>query len=105
MGASGNREYTVFSTKYWTLRIASSSDVFVKGGRLIYNGKSTNGDYHGEMNSEKFVGWFRGQLIPNLPPKSVVVIDNAFYHGVQKSNALPSGQEKLTYWHGWSGTM
>ena len=25
MGATGNREYTVFSTKYWTLRIASSS--------------------------------------------------------------------------------
>ena len=25
MGATGNREYTVFSTKYWTLRIALSS--------------------------------------------------------------------------------
>ena len=35
------------------------------------------------MNSEKFIGWLRGQLIPNLPQKSVVVIDNASYHNVQ----------------------
>ena len=83
MGATDNREYTLFSTKYWTLRIASSSRRLVNR-RLIYIGKSTNGDYHDEMNSEKFVGWHRGQLIPNLSPKSVVVIDNALYHSVQK---------------------
>ena len=53
---------------------AGSEDGFVKGARLIYDGKPTSGDYHGEMNSEKFIGWLRGQLIPNLPPKSVVVI-------------------------------
>ena len=43
----------------------------------------TSGNYHGEMNSEKFIGLLRGKLIPNLPPKSVVVIDNASYHSVQ----------------------
>ena len=53
---------------------AGSEEGFVKGARLIYDGKSTSGDYHGEMNSEKFIGWLRGQLIPNLPSKSVVVI-------------------------------
>ena len=47
---------------------------FVKGARLIYDGKSTSGDYHSEMNSDKSIGWLRGQLILNLPPKSVVVI-------------------------------
>ena len=105
MGATGNREYTIFSTKYWTLRMfmimfeshslppscimyshasqkawqsneifvnapiskgerciivdAGSKDGFVKGDRLIYDEKSTSGDYHGEINSEKFihVGW------------------------------------------------
>ena len=35
------------------------------------------------MNSE-FTGLLRGKLIPNLPPKSVVVIDNASNHGVQE---------------------
>ena len=48
---------------------AGCEDGFVKGARLIYDGKSTSGDYHGEMNSEKFIGCLRGQLIPNLPPK------------------------------------
>ena len=52
---------------------AGSEEGFVKGARLIYDGKSTSGDYHGEMNS-KFIGWLRGQLIPNLPSNSVVGI-------------------------------
>ena len=34
---------------------AGSEDNFVKGDRLIYDGKSTSGDYHCEMNSEKFI--------------------------------------------------
>ena len=33
---------------------AGSEEGFVKGARLIYDGKSTSGDYHGEMNSAKF---------------------------------------------------
>ena len=39
---------------------AGSEEGFVKGARLIYDGKSTSGDYHGEMKSEKFIGWLRG---------------------------------------------
>ena len=51
MGATGNREYTVFSTKHWTLKIASSSRRICQRRPIdIYNGKSTNEDYHGEMN-------------------------------------------------------
>ena len=53
---------------------AGTEDGFFKDARLIYDGKSTSGDYHGDMNSEKIIGWLRGQLIPNLPSKSVVVI-------------------------------
>ena len=53
---------------------AGSGDGFVKGARLIYDRKSTSGDFDGEMNSEKNIGLLRGQLIPNLPPKSVVFI-------------------------------
>ena len=73
---------------------AGSEEGFVKGARLIYDGKSTTGDYHGEMNSEKFVCWLRGQLIPNLPPKSVVVIDNASYHSVQEDKCPTQSTRK-----------
>ena len=54
--------------------VDAGSEENLSNARLIYDGTSTSGDYHGEMNSEKFIGWLRGQLIPNLPSKSVVVI-------------------------------
>jgi transposase len=41
-----------------------------------------SGDYHDEMNSTNFENWLRTQLIPNLPPHSVLVLDNASYHNV-----------------------
>ncbi len=34
------------------------------------------------MNGEKFEEWTREVLIPKLPPRSVVVMDNASYHSV-----------------------
>ena len=61
---------------------------------MIYDGKSTTGDFHGEINSEKFVCWLRGQLIPNLPPKSVVVNDNGSYHSVQEDKCPTQSTRK-----------
>ena len=46
------------------------------------------------MNSEKFIGLLRGKLIPNLPPISVVVIDNASYHSVQKEKCPTAASRK-----------
>lgn len=40
-------------------------------------------DYHGDMDSTIFNKWFKQQLLPNLPEKAVIVIDNASYHSVQ----------------------
>jgi len=36
-------------------------------------------DYHGDMNSEVFLSWFR-VLLANLKEDSVIVLDNASYH-------------------------
>ena len=46
------------------------------------------------MNSEKFIGLLRGKLIPNLPPKSVIVIDNASYHSVQEDKCPTQASRK-----------
>ena len=54
----------------------------------------TSGNYRGEMNSEKFIGLLRGKLIPNLPPKSVVVIDKASYHSVQEDKCPTQASRK-----------
>ena len=32
------------------------------------------------MNAKHFEEWFEQQLMPNVPPKSVIVIDNVPYH-------------------------
>ena len=61
------------------------------------------------MNSVKFIGLLRGKLIPNLPPKSVVFIDNASYHSVQedtKSSRKADMQAWLTkHSVAWSNDM
>ena len=37
-------------------------------------------DYHQDMNANVFENWFLEKLIPNLPEKSVVILDNASCH-------------------------
>ena len=47
----------------------------------IFAGAKT-GDYHNDMNNENFMKWVNDQLLPNMPEKSVLVVDNASYHNV-----------------------
>ena len=49
----------------------------------MFKAHSSNGDYHGEMNHKMIVRWLENKLIPYLPPKCVLVMDNAAYHNVQ----------------------
>ena len=52
---------------------------------LVFKSKSTDGrDYHTEMNSTIFMDWTVNQLVPALPPKSLIVMDNASYHSVRE---------------------
>ena len=44
---------------------------------------SGTGDYHNEMNSAHFEEWWETKVLPSLPDKLVVVIDNATYHSRQ----------------------
>lgn len=43
-------------------------------------------DYHGNVNWEIYLRWWTGKLIPNLPPKCVIVMDNASYHSVRRDD-------------------
>lgn len=42
--------------------------------------KKAMADYHEDMNGDVFESWFKNFLLPNLPPKSLIVMDNAKYH-------------------------
>lgn len=60
-----------------------SADGFLAGCELVYKAGSTVGDYHGQMNATNFEKWVREKVIPNLEAPSVIIFDNAPYHGKQ----------------------
>ena len=62
---------------------AGSKARFLKGTELVWKAKPSTGDYHDEMNGDNFFKWVKEKLIPHLPPKSVLIIDNAPYHNLQ----------------------
>lgn len=59
---------------------AGNEKGFVSGALMLHKCVDSEGDYHKEINAERYQTWLRNQLIPNLPPNSVLVIDNAPYH-------------------------
>ena len=60
-----------------------SEDGFVADAGLVYQAKKGVGDYHEEMDGPRFTRWFNEQLLPNVQPQSVIVMDNASYHSVR----------------------
>ena len=58
-----------------------SSDGFLKDCGECFIGKKDTSDYHHEMNGPHFFEeWFEKKVLPALPDKSVIVMDNAKYH-------------------------
>lgn len=73
---------------------AGSSSGFIKNAPLVYKAASTTGDYHSNMNFENYVKWLTEKLLPNLPEKAVIVMDNASYHNTRSSTIPTSNSRK-----------
>lgn len=73
---------------------------FVPNALLTFKAGTKSGDYHDNMNSENYERWLRTKLMPNLPPNSVVVVDNASYHNKQL-DAAPSSNTKKADTQAW----
>lgn len=74
---------------------------WVEGAQLVFEAKKRTGDYHGQMNWDNFSRWFEFQLLPNIAPESIIVLDNARYHNVLESESIPcksSTKEQLRKW-------
>lgn len=67
---------------------------FISNALLTYKSNQSTGDYHHDMNFDNYYKWLKEKLIPNLPPRSVLVIDNASYHNVQCELAPTSSTRK-----------
>ncbi|KAM7285640.1 uncharacterized protein ISCGN_032528, partial [Ixodes scapularis] len=91
----------------------SSETGFVEGAADFFRAKKgNNADYHSEMDGTYFEDWFSSQLLPKIPPRSIIVMDNASYHSVALEKAPTSSTRKadIQAWLtkkgiSWSGDM
>ncbi|XP_040079202.1 uncharacterized protein LOC120850667 [Ixodes scapularis] len=77
---------------------AGSDTGFVSGCLDVFRGKK-KGDYHDEMDSNRFEAWFL-HLLDHIKPNSVLVIDNALYHS-RKAEAVPTTATKKGEMQQW----
>lgn len=73
---------------------AGSKEGFVNAACLIFRATKGTGDYHKEMDGPRFENWFSEQLLPNIKPNSVIVMDNAPYHSVRLEKVPTSSTRK-----------
>ena len=80
---------------------AITKDGWVPGAKVIFKSSRKTGDYHGQMNQELFTKWFREKLLPNIPQKSLIIMDNASYHNVLSPHSAPTAackKDKIRSW-------
>jgi len=80
---------------------AITHDGWVPKAKLVFQAKKRTGDYHGQMNSANFSKWFTEQLLPNIPPQSLIIMDNAPYHNELAEDAFPKPttiKAQLQHW-------
>lgn len=80
---------------------AITRDGWVPGAKLTFKSTKKTGDYHGQMNQELFTKWFTEKLLPNIPKKSLIIMDNASYHNILSAHSAPTAKckkEKIRFW-------
>ena len=85
---SGRCNFSKFILKGKRIVICSAGSEFgFIPNSLLMCGKSlskASADCHQDMNSYVFESWLEKQLLPSLPQKCVLIIDNASYHSRQE---------------------
>ena len=80
---------------------AITKEGWVPGAKVTFKSTRKTGDYHGQMNQELFTKWFREKLLPNIPARSLIIMDNAAYHNVLSPVSAPTPsckKEKIQSW-------
>ena len=91
VNVDGKGGWKVPSGKGQRLIVVHAGEVegWVPGTDLVFRSKTNSADYHDEMNSEHFIKLFRQKLLLNIPPTSVIVLENTSYHNKQKDKPRP----------------
>lgn len=69
---------------------AMTKDGWVPNAKMVFKSTKKTGDYHGQMNAEIFQKWFMEILMPNIPSKSIIIMDNAAYHNTLANTSAPT---------------
>jgi transposase len=80
---------------------AITKDGWVPGAKNVFKSTRKTGDYHGQMNADQFQKWFSEMLLPNIPPNSLIIMDNASYHKPLLEDSAPiptSSKAKIREW-------
>ena len=80
---------------------AITKDGWVPQAKTVFKSQKKSGDYHGQMNWDIFRKWFCEQLLPNIPPNSLIIMDNAPYHNVLSSTSAPIKSSKKSEIKSW----
>ena len=71
---------------------------WIADAELVFREKTGTGDYYQEMNTKHFMEWFEKKLIPNCPPRSVIVLDNTKYLiAVSVVEKIPTKKAMMDY--------
>lgn len=94
-GSGGLKVPVVKGSRLIVLHAGSADTGFIPQSKLIFKAsKSKNSDdYHSDMTYTTFKRWFKEQLLPHLPPSSIIVMDNASIHSVQ-INKVPNSNTR-----------
>jgi transposase len=66
---------------------------FLPGAGQCWVSDGKTDDYHDDMNFENFSKWLKNDVLPRLPPKSLLVMDNAKYH-CKKAEGEPGSKSR-----------
>lgn len=69
---------------------AITQEGWVPGAKVVFKSTRKTVDYHGQMDWDLFKKWFTEALIPNIPNKSIIVMDNASYHNILSKQSAPT---------------
>ncbi|CAH2089437.1 unnamed protein product [Euphydryas editha] len=79
---------------------AGSEMGFVPNALLTFKSGMKSGDYHDDMNFDNYEKWIRTDLLPNLSPNSIIVLDNASYHN-KEYNLAPNANTRKADMQDW----
>jgi len=78
----------------WCFIHAMQENALIEGAFLAFEAKKGTGDYHGQFDWEVFQHWFNEQLLLNLPPRSLIILDRCPFHTVSRDAIVPSQMKK-----------